>query len=194
MSVSEIKQLLKEVTELRKEITELTKNNVDIKVSCKDIKNKLHGLVEIQTRLVHNQLDAPIPTVAKVSESKASGKNSNFKIEISMVDGDDGRIKVTGKNTFDHRGVIKNAGYATFDKENKYWTLEKSSLENLVTGLKEAGLTYNSCFIVSIPGYNVTNGSGMSGATGSKGGSGDNEEEDRNGGDGGSGGGGFGVF
>lgn len=152
-SGSEFKQLMNEVVELKKEFSELIKSNTDIKASCKDIKNKLHGLVEIQTRLIHNQLDAPIPMVPKAATTENKGKNGNYKIEISLVDGDNGRIKVTGKGTFDYKNVIKNAGYATFDKNDKYWSLDKDSLESLVEHLVEAGLVYNSCFAVNVPGF-----------------------------------------
>jgi len=119
-------------------------NSLSTKVS--EIRQELKGLVEVQQRLIHVQLGAPIPPKPKEFGEETS--SSGAKIQIS--NNTDGKtIKITGK-TYDYMACIKECGNAKFDKDTKSWNLPIDAVDTLVKKLKSMNLVEEKDFTVKV--------------------------------------------
>lgn len=122
------------------EFTSIQKELSEIKELIKGFKHELKGLIEIQQRLVHERIGAPIPPSPSVEEPI----KKSTKINI-LVTGDN--CKVSG-NTFDYRDTIKSVGHVKWEQETKSWVLSSSCLESLISGLESRNLVKDTDFII----------------------------------------------
>jgi len=139
-SIIEIKKLIEsltlEVSSLKKEIVILNKK----------VSNNVTTLLETQTKLIHTQLNAPIPSITKIDEEEKPKPKKINGIEILVLEDS---IKVSG-NTFSYRDQIKSAasGNAKWENETKSWVLSKKCLKNLTTEFQNTNLVKDKDFFI----------------------------------------------
>ena len=117
--------------------------NLTTKVS--ELRQELKGLVEVQQKLIHVQLGAPIPP-----KPKEYGEEVNNSSKIQITNTLDGKsIKVSGK-TYDYMSLIKEAGPAKFEKDTKSWILPMDSLDSLVQKLQCAKMSQGKDYTLNV--------------------------------------------
>ncbi len=116
----------------------------DIKKMIYGLKDELKGLIEIQQKLVHERLNAPIPA-APVTEKSSNKKQITISKDMNS-------IVLTG-NTFDYNSIIKetakeNNTSARWESSKKAWILNEECLDDLIKKFENAGLDRDTDFIV----------------------------------------------
>jgi hypothetical protein len=137
----------------KKEFEDLKNELTEVKTIVKGFKKELKGLVEIQQRLVHERLSAPLPPPPKEYGEEITTKGA--KINITSIDGD--RIRISG-NTFDFRTAIKNAGIAKWEGGTKSWSLPSECLDQLIQNLEAVNLVRDTDFSVNVKDNTGVNG------------------------------------
>ena len=117
----------------------------EIKKMITSLKNELKGLIEIQQKLVHERLSAPIPPPPSSSAEKTNNK-------IITISKDLGNIVITG-NTYNYNSVIKesakdNDTNAQWNSSKKAWIMKEECLETLIKKFTEAGLNSDTDFVI----------------------------------------------
>lgn len=119
----------------------------EIKTMILSLKDELKGLIEIQQKLVHERLGAPIPP----PPTNVSEKQNNKIITITK---DINSILVTG-NTYSYNSLIKECAKdrntsAQWNASKKAWILNEDCLEDLVKKLENSGLNKETDFVVKV--------------------------------------------
>ena len=134
--MSEIEEKLENIEEKLDRFEETVLNKLkkleDIEALLSE---RVRSLIEIQQKLIHTSLNAPMPDVPKETAaiSKKSSSAKATKISIALIDVDS--LKVSGK-TFDSKDIIKaHGGY--FNGEDKTWTMPIGSFKKFKKALEE---------------------------------------------------------
>ena len=129
-----------------KEFITLTKNELILEIN--KIRKELQGLVEIQQKLIHVNLNAPLPPLPKEYSSEKPVETGNFEINIAPF-GD--RIKVTGKGTFKYKDLIKEIGQVKWEQDLKFWSLPLNLLAPLLKKFSDKGLIVGKDIGMTVP-------------------------------------------
>ncbi len=138
----------KDIDEIKAELTTIKAELTTIKTMIKDFKKDLKGLVEIQQRLVHERIGAPVPLPPKEYGEESSSKS--IGIELSSTSDD--RVKITGRKSFDVKETIKQSApsKAKFNAEDKSWSIPIEYLDTLIANLEALNLVKNEDFSVNV--------------------------------------------
>jgi hypothetical protein len=139
-----------ETTSIKNDLDEIKKELSEIKTLVKDFKKNLKGLVEIQQRLVHERLGAPVPIPPKEYGEETNSKSAGIELSSTADD----RIKISGKKSFDIKETIKESApsKAKFNASDKSWSIPAEYLDDLITNLEAINLIRDKDFIVNITG------------------------------------------
>jgi|JI9StandDraft_1071089.scaffolds.fasta_scaffold00916_16 hypothetical protein len=121
-----------------------------------NIVDKLHdvivqenkGLVEIQTRLIHERLGVQIPVTINTHPTTPAAPTVNKNI-IEVTNYGIDRVKLVG-NTFNKRDLIKSCGQAKWENNDKCWTLPLDLLEVIESKFVESGLQKDVDFVINV--------------------------------------------
>lgn len=113
----------------------------EIKNMLLSFKDELKGLIEIQQKLIHERLGAPVPTTVEKVNNK-----------IITITKDLNTILLTG-NTYAYNSIIKDSAKecntnAQWNSSKKAWILNEDCLDNLVKKFKDAGLVQDTDFVI----------------------------------------------
>jgi hypothetical protein len=137
---AEIKEDLAELKALVAELSVTLKNEI------KTLKKEFKGLVEIQQKLIHERLGAPIPAPPTNygEEDKKQYKSINIEYQA------DGTATITGKNTFNYKELIKESGNgrAKFITETKGWNIPSSGVDSLIEKLNDLNLQKDKDYFI----------------------------------------------
>lgn len=125
-------------------------DNIDSKLDniTNILDNDLKALISVQQRLIHERLGVPMPAEPTVGICTASAtKTNNRTINIDLAE--NGKIRVSGKNTYDFKDAIKGNRMGTFEAGTKTWLVPSSDLSGLISRLEGVGLTDGTDFVVS---------------------------------------------
>jgi len=154
-SVSEenVTNTVTEYEDLKKDLAEIKKDVAEIKTTVKSFKKELKGLVEIQQRLVHERLGAPVPLPPKEYGEESSSKS----IGIELTSTSDDRIKISGKKSFDIKETVKQSApsKAKFNAGDKSWSIPSEYLDTLIANLEALNLVKDKDFSVNVTGGNT---------------------------------------
>ena len=126
----------------------VVKDLAEIKTLIKGFKKDLKGLIEIQQRLVHERLGAPVPLPPKEYGEETSSKS--IGIELSSTS--DNRIKISGKKSYDVKDTVKKFTGARFSGEDKSWSIPSEHLDDLIKNMEALNLVRDKDFLVNVIG------------------------------------------
>ncbi len=124
---------------------------IDRKVSL--LLSEFKKLSEVNTRLIHQQLNAPVP--ASVSSPVDPGllKNSIYITKLGID-----RIKVQGKSTFKLKDTLKGLNGSKWEQELKAWSYPLDNLAQVIEaveneGIKDIGVDVDETDVVLKKGF-----------------------------------------
>lgn len=154
VNVTSNEDLLKKINELELKLIAINENLIKLNEKINennDFNDKFKGLIEIQQRLIHERLGAPIPAPipapTQVASASVTSTNDNSK-KISLCKYNDDKFYVKG-NTFEYNNLIKLVATENNEKAkwepapSKFWILPNNCLNSLIEKFDELNVEYN---------------------------------------------------
>lgn len=113
---------------------------------------QLKGLIEINQRLIHEQLGTPnasevVKSQKNVVDEKKKKEESGKKRKNVLIEVDGDNLKISG-NTFDARVYIKQMNGAKWDGPTTSWLVPTDSLTELTQKFKENRIDFETTVTV----------------------------------------------